>query len=157
MGVVYGGGRIGLMGAVADGALEAGGQVFGVIPEKLRDLELAHPGLTELFVVDGMHARKTLMAQLADAFVALPGGWGTLEELFEVTTWAQLNHHHKPVGVLNVNGFYDAMIAHFDRAASDGFVRPAHRQLLRHASEADVLLRELESVEFPDLRSTLRM
>jgi len=82
---------------------------------------------------------------------------GTLEELFEVTTWAQLNHHHKPVGVLNVNGFYDAMIAHFDRAASDGFVRPAHRQLLRHASEADVLLRELESVEFPDLRSTLRM
>ncbi len=157
MGLVYGGGRIGLMGAVADGAIDAGGEVFGVIPEKLRDLELAHPGLTELFVVDGMHARKTLMAQLSDAFVALPGGWGTLEEVFEVTTWAQLNHHHKPVGLLNVNGFYDAMIAHFDRAAADGFVRPAHRQLLRHADDAASLMKELEAVEFPDLRSTLKL
>jgi uncharacterized protein (TIGR00730 family) len=110
IGVVYGGGNVGLMGRVADAALAAGGEVIGVIPDKLRALELDHPGLTDLFVVDSMHARKAMMAHMSDAFIALPGGYGTLEEIFEVTTWTQLNYHHKPVGLLNVAGYYDALL-----------------------------------------------
>lgn len=151
IGVVFGGGRVGLMGAVADGALGAGGEVFGVIPEKLRTKELAHTGLTELFVVDSMHARKTIMAQLSDAFIALPGGFGTLEELFEVTTWAQLNYHKKPVGLLNVRGFYDRLLAFLDHAVEEGFLRPVHRPILQSAPALDELLDRLEKAEIPDL------
>ena len=119
IGVVYGGARVGLMGAVADGALSAGGSVIGVIPQKLQSREVAHQGLTELFVVDSMHARKTMMAYMSDGFIALPGGWGTLEEIFEVTTWSQLNYHMKPVGLLNVRGYYDKLIEFINHAASD--------------------------------------
>jgi hypothetical protein len=130
LGLVYGGGDIGLMGEVADSALSEGAEVVGVIPEFMIDHEVAHDGLTELRVVDSMHERKAVMTQLADAFVALPGGWGTLEELFEVITWAQLDLHRKPVGLLNVAGYFDPLIEFIDRAVTDGFIRERHRSLL---------------------------
>jgi uncharacterized protein (TIGR00730 family) len=149
--VVYGGGNVGLMGEVAQGALEAGGQVIGVIPEKLRALELARGDLTELHVVPDMHARKKLMADLSDAFVALPGGYGTLEELFEAITWTQLSYHTKPVGILDVDGYYQALIAFIARAQQEGFVRPAHRALVQVADDPDVLLGKLETVRLPQL------
>lgn len=152
IGLVTGAGRYGMMGAVTDGALEAGGQVFGVIPERLRALEQDHPGLTELFVVDSMHARKTMMATLSDAFIALPGGWGTLEEVFEVTTWNQLNYHRKPVALLNVDGYYDMLLAHVERAASVGFIRPVHRGLLASADTPEGVLDALATVEIPELK-----
>jgi uncharacterized protein (TIGR00730 family) len=151
IGLVYGGARVGLMGAVADGALAAGGEVIGVIPEKLRAREVAHLGLTELFVVDSMHARKTMMAYLSDAFIALPGGWGTLEETFEVTTWAQLNYHLKPVGLLNVNGYYDRLLHFFEHAVAEGFIRSIHRGLIVAARDPAALLDALASAEVPDL------
>jgi uncharacterized protein (TIGR00730 family) len=151
IGVVFGGGRVGLMGAVADGALAAGGEVIGVIPEKLRTRELAHMGLTELIVVDSMHARKTMMAYLSDAFIALPGGWGTLEETFEVTTWAQLNYHLKPVGILNVNGYYNPLLRFVDHAVDEGFIRPVHRGLIVAADAPEALLERLAEVEVPEL------
>lgn len=150
LGLVYGGARRGLMGEVADAALRAGGQVFGVIPEKLRDVELAHEGLTELFVVDGMHARKTMMAQLSDAFVALPGGWGTLEEIFEVTTWSMLNYHRKPAGLLNLHGYFDHLLAFITHAGEQGFIRPQHLPLLTDAPDIDTLLDRLADAEIPD-------
>lgn len=149
--VVYGGGSTGLMGVVADAALAAGGRVIGIIPEKLDRLELGHRGLTELRIVDGMHTRKLQMAELSDAFVALPGGWGTLEELFEAVTWAQLNYHLKPVGVLNVDGYYDPLLAWADRATADGFVRPLHRGLLTAAATPAALLDALAVAEIPEL------
>lgn len=151
IGLVFGGGRVGLMGAVAEGALAAGGEVIGVIPEKLRARELAHLGLTELFVVDSMHARKTMMANLSDAFIALPGGWGTLEETFEVTTWAQLNYHLKPVGLLNVLGYYDRMLAFVEHAVAEGFIRGVHRGLVVSSSDPAELLDLLARVEVPEL------
>lgn len=151
IGVVFGGGRVGLMGQVADGALDAGGEVYGVIPEKLRALELAHGRLTELFVVDSMHARKMMMAQLSDAFVALPGGWGTLEEIFEVTTWTQLNYHRKPVGMLDVGGYYQHMVAFLDHAASQGFLRPEHRTMMQIHADPAALLEAMARVEIPDI------
>jgi uncharacterized protein (TIGR00730 family) len=147
--LVYGGGRVGLMGALADAALAAGGRVFGVIPQKLVDRESGHPGLTELFVVDSMHARKMLMAQLSDAFVALPGGFGTLEELFEVVTWSQLGYHRKPVGVLDVAGFYAPLLAFLDGATDLGFIRPEYRPILQHAADIDELLGKLATAELP--------
>ncbi|MRG96548.1 TIGR00730 family Rossman fold protein [Polyangium spumosum] len=149
--VVYGGGRVGMMGAVAEGALIKGGKVYGVIPEKLKSRELAHEGLTELFVVDSMHARKTMMASLADAFIALPGGWGTLEEVFEVVTWSQLNYHKKPVGLLNVRGYYDHLVAFLDHAMAEGFIRPIHRPLCASADTMDVLLDRLSKLQIPDI------
>lgn len=152
IGVVYGGGRVGLMGVLADAALAAGGQVFGVIPEKLRALELGHEGLTELFVTDSMHARKLVMAQLSDAFVAMPGGYGTLEELFEVTTWTQLNYHDKPVGLLDVDGFFQPLLAYLKHAADEGFIRDVHRELIVHAPDPRGLLERLATVEVPHLR-----
>jgi uncharacterized protein (TIGR00730 family) len=151
IGVVYGGGRVGLMGAVADGALAAGGDVIGVIPEKLKALEVDHQGLTELYVVESMHARKSMMAQLADGFLALPGGWGTLEEVFEVTTWAQLNYHLKPVGVLNVDGYYDHLAAFVRHAVGEGLIRPQHEGLIRFGADLDGLVDELAEVEIPEL------
>ncbi|MBB5987164.1 TIGR00730 family Rossman fold protein [Sphingobium lignivorans] len=130
IGIVYGGGRVGLMGAVADAAMAAGGEVIGVIPEALVGAEVAHKGLTELHVVPDMHARKALFTSLADGFVTLPGGVGTMDELWEAISWAQLGYHNKPVGLLNVAGFYDQLIA-FDRHMIEtGFIRPAHAGIL---------------------------
>ena len=151
IGVVYGGARVGLMGAVADGALSAGGSVIGVIPEKLRSREVAHLGLTELFVVDSMHARKTMMAYMSDAFIALPGGWGTLEEIFEVTTWSQLNYHMKPVGLLNVKGYYDRLLEFINHASAEGFIRPLHRGLMQSAATPEALLEAMSVAEVPDI------
>ena len=151
IGLVYGGGRIGLMGVLADAALANHVQVYGVIPDKLRALELGHEGLTELFVTDSMHARKLVMAQLADAFIAMPGGYGTLEELFEAVTWTQLQYHDKPVGLLNVGGFFDPLLAYIGHAADEGFIRPLHRDLVQYAAEPAVLLERLASVEIPHL------
>jgi uncharacterized protein (TIGR00730 family) len=149
IGIVYGGASVGMMGALADAALSAGGEVFGVIPEKLVNREIAHGSLTQLIVVSGMHPRKAKMAELADAFIALPGGWGTLEELFEVITWAQLGYHHKPAGILNVAGYYDPLLAFVDGAMEVGFIRPAHRPLLSAAETLEELLHTLASVEIP--------
>jgi len=140
LGLVYGGGSVGLMGAVADAALEAGGEVIGVIPQVLQIRELAHQRLTTLHVVGSMHERKALMAELADGFVALPGGMGTLEELSEVLTWAQLGLHARPCGLLDVAGYYDPLIAFFDRAVEAGFLRPAHRRLLVTGTTPEALL-----------------
>jgi len=146
LGVVFGGGKVGLMGVLADAALAAGGEAIGVIPEALVAREIAHNGLTELRVVHSMHERKTLMADLADAFIALPGGYGTFEEFFEAVTWTQLGIHSKPCGLLNVDGYYDALLALLDRAVSDGFIREANRALIVAASDVQTLLEKLETV-----------
>jgi uncharacterized protein (TIGR00730 family) len=141
--LVYGGGRIGLMGAVADAALAHGGEVIGVIPRSILEKEVAHRGLTELRVVTSMHERKAMMAELADGFVALPGGIGTLEEFFEIWTWGQLGLHHKPFGLLNVAGFFDPLLAFLDRLADQRFVRPEHRGMLCTRAVAGDLLHEM--------------
>lgn len=130
IGVVYGGGRLGLMGAVADGALSAGGEVIGVIPEALVGAEVAHRGCTELHVVPGMHERKKLFTDLSDGFVTLPGGVGTMDELWEAISWAQLGYHAKPVGLLNAFDFYDDLVGFYRHMADVGFVREAHRSIL---------------------------
>jgi uncharacterized protein (TIGR00730 family) len=141
--LVYGGGRAGLMGAVADAALAAGARVVGVIPRSLMDRELGHTGLHELHVVETMHQRKQMMAERSDAFVALPGGIGTLEEVFEAWTWQQLGYHDKPVGLLNVDGYYDDLLRFLDAASAQGFVPPAQRSLLQVGSEVGELLARL--------------
>jgi uncharacterized protein (TIGR00730 family) len=141
--LVYGGGRVGLMGLIADAALAQNGAVVGVIPDALATSELAHNGLTELHVVPSMHARKALMAERADAFVAMPGGVGTLEELFEILTWAQLGLHAKPVGLLNVGGFFDALLGLLDHTVSEGFVLPEDRERIVQAPTASALLERL--------------
>lgn len=130
IGLVYGGGRLGLMGVVADAALEAGGEVYGVIPQALVDLEVAHSGCTELHLVDTMHERKAMMTDLTDAFVAIPGGIGTLDELFEAWSWNALGYHAKPFALLNVDGFWDGMIAFLDTVTTSGFMSPARRAQL---------------------------
>ena len=130
IGVVYGGGRLGLMGAIADSALAAGGEVIGVIPKALVSLEVAHRGLTDLQVVDTMHERKQAFTDLADGFLTLPGGTGTMDELWEALSWAQLGYHSKPVGLLNVSGYYDGIIAYWRMMQDVGFLRPQHRDLL---------------------------
>ena len=128
--LVYGGGDVGLMGVVADSCLEAGGTVIGVIPRALADREVAHHGVTELRVVESMHERKAMMADLSDAFVALPGGFGTFEEFCEIVTWAQLGIHEKPCGLLNIGGYYDPLLQLFDLGVSEEFIRPVHRSLV---------------------------
>jgi len=128
--LVYGGGNVGLMGTLANACLESGGRVIGVIPQSLVDKEVAHTGLTELRVVGSMHERKFLMAELSDAFMALPGGYGTWEELFEMLTWSQLGLHRKACAILNVNGYYDALLKMADNAVDEGFLRSANRDLL---------------------------
>jgi len=143
LGLVYGGASIGLMGLVADTVLALGGRAVGVIPQALARKEVAHVGLTELIVTASMHERKTRMAELADGFIALPGGIGTFEELFEIWTWAQLGMHAKPVGVLNVAGYYDALITFVDHATQEGFMKPAQRALLIVESDPAVLLERL--------------
>lgn len=129
--LIYGGGAVGLMGIVADAALEAGGEVIGIIPQSLKSAEIGHNGLTRLEVVDGMHARKARMAELSDGFIALPGGLGTLEELFEVWTWGQLGYHSKPLGLLEVNGFYAKLNDFLDHLVQERFVRAPHREMLQ--------------------------
>jgi uncharacterized protein (TIGR00730 family) len=141
--LVYGGGHVGLMGAVADGALGAGGAVHGVITRALADRELAHPSLTSLAVVDTMHQRKAAMADAADAFVMLPGGYGTFDEFFEVVTWTQLGIHAKPCGILDVAGYFAPLTAMLDAAASQGFVTQVHRDLIIAESDPDTLLDRL--------------
>ncbi|MEO1233358.1 MAG: TIGR00730 family Rossman fold protein [Myxococcota bacterium] len=143
-GLVYGGAQVGTMGAVADGALEAGGKVYGVIPQRLGSHEVAHHALTELFVVDSMHARKAMMAWLSRAFLILPGGYGTLDELFEALTWRQLGYHRKPIGLVNVAGFYDDLIAHAERAVTQGFLRSEHQELFFVEPTPEAALRALE-------------
>ncbi len=151
IGLVYGGGGIGLMGVLADAALSAGGEVIGVIPEALVVREVAHGGLTDLRVVASMHERKALMAELADAFVALPGGFGTLEEFCEALTWAQLGIHRKPCGLLNVEGFFDPLLSLFDHAVRERFVSPDHRSLVVVEDDPDRLLDALKYWEPPAL------
>jgi len=143
--IVYGGGSIGLMGILADAALAAGGKVVGIIPEHLSDREVAHARLTELHVVGSMHERKAMMMERADAFVALPGGLGTLEELFEVLTWCQLELHAKPCGLLNVRGYWDPLIAMLDRAVGERFLQARHRELLLVEYDIASLLRRLDA------------
>lgn len=140
IGVVYGGGKLGLMGAVADAALAAGGEVVGIIPRALVDAEIAHRGLTELHVVDTMHQRKQAFTDLSDGFLTLPGGTGTMDELWEALSWAQLGYHAKPVGLLNVAGYYDGLIAFNRTMAETGFLRPQHRDLLIDAEDLEALL-----------------
>lgn len=149
--VVYGGGRVGLMNTVAEHALAHGGEVVGVIPEKLLELELAREDLTELHVVADMHERKARMADLSGAFVALPGGYGTLEEVFEAITWSQLRYHDKPVGLLNVDGYYDSLLAFLDHATNERFVRPMHRSMLCVDDDIPRLLAQLATTRPPDL------
>lgn len=148
--LVYGGGRVGLMGIVADAVMNAGGKVIGVIPKALMDTEVGHEHISELSVVKDMHERKALMAEHADAFIALPGGLGTLEELFETLTWAQLGFHEKPIGLLNVNGFYDGLVDFLAHQVREGFVRPEHAQLLFNESDASTLIKQLASFEMPE-------
>jgi uncharacterized protein (TIGR00730 family) len=148
---VYGGGNVGLMGILADAALGAGARVVGVIPEALVARELAHAGLSELRVVGSMHERKALMAELADAFIALPGGLGTLDELFEVWTWAQLGLHARPIGLLDVEGFFQPLVAHLDRAVAEGFVRPQHRAMVVIEGEPERLLDRFAAYRAPDV------
>ena len=147
--VVYGGGRLGLMGAVADAALAAGGQVVGVIPRGLVDRELAHAGVSELRIVDTLHQRKAVMAELSDAFLALPGGLGTLEELAEVLSWAQLDLHAKPVGILDVGGYFSSLEAFLDHAVAEGFVAERHRRLLLIDDDLDRLLAAFSAWQAP--------
>ena len=138
--LIYGGGRVGLMGVLADAVLDAGGRVQGVIPQSLADREVAHLGLTRLHVVDSMHQRKALMAELADGFLALPGGLGTFEELFEIWTWAQLGMHAKPIGLLNVAGYFDRLLQFLDHAVEQQLLKPVHREMLIVSSDPNEML-----------------
>lgn len=149
IGVVYGGGRLGLMGAVADAALAAGGEVIGVIPQALEAAELANHACTELRVVRGMHERKQAFTDLSDGFVTLPGGVGTMDELWEALSWAQLGYHAKPVGLLNAFGFYDPLIAFYQQMGEAGFIRPAHSQLLIAEPRLDLLLARMATHRAP--------
>jgi hypothetical protein len=146
LGLVFGGGKVGLMGVIADSMLRAGGEVIGVIPQSLVAREVAHRGITDLRVVDTMHQRKALMNELSDAFIALPGGFGTLDEFFEILTWSQLGIHGKPVGLLNVAGYYDSLLAMLDHAVTERFLRPAHRELVLADIDADALVQRLVSL-----------
>lgn len=141
--LVYGAGNIGLMGAMADAVLENGGKVIGSIPHFIKEKEVCHTGLTELHTVDSMHQRKQIMAELADGFITLPGGFGTLDELFEILTWKQLQLHAKPIGLLNWNGYYDHLIAHIGHMIEEGFIKPHHRDLLIVAPDLDNLLDQM--------------
>ena len=149
--LVYGGGRTGLMGALADAALAAGGEVIGVMPRHLVDREVAHTGLSELRIVESMHQRKALLAELSDGFIAMPGGLGTLEELFEIWTWGQLGLHQKPYGLFDVAGFYGNLLAFLDHAVTTGFIRREYRELLVVETDPETLLARMESARPPAL------
>lgn len=152
IGLVYGGAAVGVMGALANAVLDAGGEAIGVIPKSLAIKEVAHENLTELHVVSSMHERKAMMAELADGFIALPGGWGTLEEIFEILTWAQLGFHEKPCGLLNIEGYYDGLIGFLDNAIEQQFVRDVCRPMLMTASEPASLLDRFTSYQAPKVR-----
>jgi uncharacterized protein (TIGR00730 family) len=152
IGMVFGGGRVGLMGLAADAALAGGGEVVGVIPRALVEREVAHQRLTEQHVVETMHERKALMAKLTDAFVALPGGAGTYEELFEIWTWAQLGIHRKPLGVLDVSGYFGPLLSMADHAVQEGFMRPEYRAMLQVARDPSELLDKLAAYRPPEHR-----
>lgn len=145
IGLVYGGGSVGLMGVIADSVLQADGEVIGVIPEALATEELLHPSVPDMRIVPTMHARKALMAELSDAFIAMPGGFGTFEELFEVITWSQLQLHTKLTGLLNIAGYYDPLVRLVDHAVHEGFIKPKHRELLVIEDNPDRLLNRLGS------------
>ncbi|HEY8559720.1 MAG TPA: TIGR00730 family Rossman fold protein [Pyrinomonadaceae bacterium] len=145
--LVYGGGNVGLMGVIADEVMRRGGEVVGIIPESLDQKEVAHRGITELRVVASMHERKAQMAELADGFIAMPGGIGTFEEFFEILTWAQLGFHDKPCAILNIAGYYDGLLALCDNAVAEGFLRPAHRQLILEDSNAEILLEKMRNLK----------
>ncbi|RKF18203.1 TIGR00730 family Rossman fold protein [Altericroceibacterium spongiae] len=147
IGVVYGGGRLGMMGALAAGALDAGGEVIGIIPDRLAGSEVANTDCTELHIVKSMHERKQAFTDRSDGFLTLPGGVGTMDELWEAVSWAQLGYHHAPVGLLNAYGFYDSLIAFRDHMAQIGFVRPAHRDILIAESELEPLLDRMEAYQ----------
>lgn len=147
--LVYGGASVGIMGILADAVLERGGRVHGVIPKMLVDREIAHRGLTELHVVTSMHERKSMMAALADGFVALPGGFGTLEELIEMLTWAQLRYHDKPCGLVNVRGYFDGLVGYLDHAVREGFLKPENRRLLLVSETPSGLIAEFERATAP--------
>jgi uncharacterized protein (TIGR00730 family) len=149
LGLVYGGGNVGLMGMLADAVLARGSEVIGVIPRSMVEKELAHRGLTKLHIVPSMHERKALMAELADAFIALPGGYGTLEEFCEILTWAQLGLHRKPCGLLNIEGFYDPLLAQIDHAVQARFVRAEHRALFVVEQRPEALLQCLLAFQPP--------
>jgi len=149
-GLVFGGGRIGLMGIVADRVMQQGGEAIGVIPKMLMQKEIAHSGLTSLRVVCTMHERKAMMAELADGFIALPGGYGTLEEFFEILTWAQLGLHRKPCGLLNVQGYFDPLLGLVEHAVNEGFVRPDHRPLIIDDQDAEQLLDRMVAYTPPE-------
>ncbi|MTI41938.1 TIGR00730 family Rossman fold protein [Fulvivirga lutimaris] len=148
--LVYGGGKVGLMGVIADEVLKQGGKVIGVIPEFLKDKEVGHPNLTEMHIVKSMHERKQLMAELSDAFIAMPGGLGTLEEVAEISTWVQLELIKKPVGLLNVNGFYNALIQQLDLMTSQGFIKEQNRKNIIHENNALDLFKKLSTFTFDD-------
>ncbi len=156
LGMVYGGASVGVMGVVANAVLEHGGEVIGVIPESLATKELAHPGLSELVVVASMHERKARMAELSDGFVALPGGWGTLEELFEVLTWAQLGIHEKPCGLLNVAGYFDHLFRFLENAIEEHFVRDAYRGMLLMDDDPATLLDRFADYRAPRVRKWIK-
>lgn len=147
--VIYGGANVGLMGAVADGALNAGGKVIGVLPNFLRSKEIAHLGLTELILVENMHERKTKMSDLCDGVIALPGGFGTLEELFEMLTWAQLGLHKKPIAILNVDGFYDSLIALLEKMTEKGLLKEINQKMLLVSNNIDDLLEQMKNYTAP--------
>ncbi|MDP1718073.1 MAG: TIGR00730 family Rossman fold protein [Burkholderiales bacterium] len=149
--LVYGGGNIGLMGVLAEAALAAGGQVIGVTPRRLLEKEVVHRGLTELRVVESMHERKALMAELSDAFIAMPGGLGTFEETFEVLTWTQLGFHRKPCGLLNVAGFYDKLASFLDHAVTERFLKAEHRAMVLTGSDPAALIAQLDSYRLPEV------
>ena len=155
LGLVFGGGSVGLMGVLADAVLDAGGEVIGVIPEALATKELLHVRVPDMRRVRDMHERKALMADLADAFIALPGGFGTFEELFEVVTWAQLGFHRKNVGLLNVDGYFDPLVTLIDHAIQAGFIKAAHRDLVVVEREPAVLLERLAVHQLPHVRRWL--
>jgi uncharacterized protein (TIGR00730 family) len=156
LGLVYGGASVGVMGAVADAALDHGAEVIGVIPHFFAGKEVAHQALDELLVVDSMHERKARMAELSDGFIALPGGWGTLEEIFEVLTWAQLGLHEKPCGLLDVDGYFDDLYRFLERAVSEAFVREDYRPMIMREDEAGRLLDRFAAYRAPRVRKWIR-
>ena len=157
MELVFGGSAVGTMGVLADAVLDLGGKVHGVIPKFLEEKEIAHTGLTELHIVSSMHARKSMMADLADGFIAMPGGFGTLEELIEIVTWGQLRFHDKPCGVLNVRGYFDNLLAYLDHAQTEGFLRPENRAMLLADSDAAGLIRQFERYSAPHIDKWIKL
>lgn len=149
--LIYGGAKVGLMGAVAEGALQHEGKVIGVIPHFLRTKEVAHEGLTEMVLTDTMHERKMKMHELSDGIIALPGGWGTIEELFEMMTWAQLGLHPKPIGILNVNGFYEPLLALLNNMIEEGFLKEVYRKMVMVSEDIIELLEMMENYIVPDI------